>query len=216
VVTLSDNTCPSSCPLKSKGCYAKGGPIAISWARVSRGEALGGGNGRWAGSGWADLSTTLVVLGRDKMPAGTLVRIGDAGDPSFNGRIPKVLVDALGSLRSMGHHSIVYTHAPETEHNHRMAHLARSYGVVINGSHHGTDVPEDDAHGYGRVTTVSRDTSWIPYDGGQWTEDHGIRRCPAEYTDQTCRTCLLCSKARGYAIGFTAHGASARAVEAVS
>lgn len=31
VSTTIDTTCPSACPLKSGGCYAKHGPLAIVW-----------------------------------------------------------------------------------------------------------------------------------------------------------------------------------------
>jgi hypothetical protein len=34
-VTSAD-TCPDACPLKAKGCYAKGGPLAMHWRALLR------------------------------------------------------------------------------------------------------------------------------------------------------------------------------------
>jgi hypothetical protein len=36
-VSTSDAlTCPDSCPLKTGGCYAKGGPLALVWRNVEK------------------------------------------------------------------------------------------------------------------------------------------------------------------------------------
>ena len=41
VTTTSADTCPSACPFNNAnegGCYANGGPLAMHWAKVTRGE----------------------------------------------------------------------------------------------------------------------------------------------------------------------------------
>lgn len=41
VTTTSAETCPDACPLKSGGCYAKGGKVAMHWAKVTAGTRGG-------------------------------------------------------------------------------------------------------------------------------------------------------------------------------
>lgn len=41
VTTSSENTCPKTCPLKDKGCFAKLGPLSWHWKKISSG-ARGG------------------------------------------------------------------------------------------------------------------------------------------------------------------------------
>ena len=36
VATSSSDTCPSTCALLTKGCYAKTGPIKLVWDRVDK------------------------------------------------------------------------------------------------------------------------------------------------------------------------------------
>ena len=38
VTTTSAATCPDACEFKRNGCYADGGPLAMHWAKVTRGE----------------------------------------------------------------------------------------------------------------------------------------------------------------------------------
>lgn len=208
VVTLDPRTCPSSCPLRDAGCYAETGPLALTWMRVGRGEAKDDGRTRFAGEGFRDLARTLIRAER-YFPRGSIVRIGDAGDPSWNGRISVSLVDALVELRSRGHRPIVYTHAPDTTHNRRMAERAREGGVTINRSLHGPLDPAEATSPYGRVTTVP-ESFWNP-------GSREVLRCPAETSEAvTCESCGLCARSRGYAIGFTAHGTYRALVERTS
>ena len=34
VTISSENSCPNSCPLKGKGCYANVGPLALHWRKT--------------------------------------------------------------------------------------------------------------------------------------------------------------------------------------
>mgnify|MGYP006970145949 CR=1 FL=1 len=46
VTTSSSDTCPSDCPLKANGCYAKHGHLGMHWRAVDAGKR---------GGSWADL-----------------------------------------------------------------------------------------------------------------------------------------------------------------
>lgn len=211
VVTLSRDSCPPSCPLKGAGCYAEVGPLAIAWNRVTRGEAKHDGVTRWAGTGFDDLSSTLLRV----VPPGTLLRIGDAGDPSWNGQLSRTLIRALGSLRRRGVSPIVFTHVdPSTAWNRETIDLARKLRVVINVSHQG----DLDLHHVGdpeRVTVVPEGFEWVTRGKRQENASGTIVRCPAEVDRlMTCDRCRLCSRSRGFAIGFTAHGSRRRSLSA--
>ena len=38
VTTTERASCPTTCPFYDKGCYAKSGPLALHWRKVSDGE----------------------------------------------------------------------------------------------------------------------------------------------------------------------------------
>ena len=38
VSTSSKETCPDDCPLKDGPCYGEGGPVAIHWKAITKGE----------------------------------------------------------------------------------------------------------------------------------------------------------------------------------
>lgn len=208
VVSLSSDTCPDSCPLKSAGCYAKQGHLRVHWNRVDRGEAKHDPKvGRWAGRGFNDLAATL----RAEVRPGHLLRIGDMGDPSENGVVPAVLIEALGELALRGVRSIVYTHAPRSLNSFAID-LAKSLGVALNFSTHGTSL--DVSILGSTVTTVTPEHWTLPGTAGA---QDGLLRCPAETSDVTCDSCGLCARPnRAYAIGFTAHGSQKRRVAEVS
>ncbi len=176
VVSLSSDTCPDDCPLKAAGCYAKAGHLRIHWARLDRGEASDIGF-RWKGDGFTTLASTL----RRQVPAGALLRIGDVGDPSRNGRVSLTLMHALGVLKRRGVRTIVYTHT-KPESNAEAIRLAEVYGLALNFSHHGDLGPG--APGVERVTTVARDF-WDSPEASETT----LLRCPAETRDVTCAAC---------------------------
>ena len=212
VVTLSRDSCPASCPLKGAGCYAESGPLALAWNRVTRGEAKHDGVTRWSGSGFAELAATL----RRVVPSGSTLRIGDAGDPSWGGRLSRTLIRALGSLKRRGVSAIVYTHVdPGTAWNREAIALARDLGVVINASHQG-DLDSPAAGAPERVTVLPEDYPWQAHGKRQGNAAGTIIRCPAEIDPMvTCDRCRLCSRSRGFAIGFTAHGSRRKALSQV-
>lgn len=203
VVTFSRDSCPPTCPLKGAGCYAEGGRLAIAWNRVTRGEAKHDGITRWAGSGFSDLASTM----RRVVPSGTMLRLGDAGDPSWNGRLSRTLIRALGSLKRRGVSPVVYTHVdPTTPWNRAALQLASDLKVIVNVSHQG-DLGLPHVGDPERVTVVPEGYPWQRQGKREGNEAGTIVRCPAE-TDplMTCDRCRLCSRSRGFAVGFTAHG----------
>lgn len=216
VVTLDRATCPDTCPLKGQGCYAESGPLALTWRRVSDGDAKHDGRGRWAGKGFKVLADTLESI---QFPIGTLLRIGDAGDPSEDGLLSLALLGALGRLSARGVRVILYTHADmDRPHNARAVRLIRERypRLIVNASVHGPDATRRTAASdvYERVTTVGPDF-WAPSELNpagprivQIPDGATIMRCPAEYRETDCERCGLCARRRGYAIGFTAHGSA--------
>jgi hypothetical protein len=103
VTTSAAKTCPPACPLK-RTCYAKGGPLALHWAAVSRGDR---------GAPWArflaDLSDALA-----KAPRGQIWRHNQAGDlPGAGDRIDREALAALIATNATADaRGFTYTHKP--------------------------------------------------------------------------------------------------------
>ena len=98
VSTSSRTTCPPSCAFYSKGCYAKGGPLALHWAKVSSGER------------GSNMSTFLSQI--RALPTGQLWRHNQAGDlPGRGNRINRRELDQLAKA-NQGKRGWTYTHKP--------------------------------------------------------------------------------------------------------
>lgn len=231
VTTTSADTCPDACPLKRDAtdptrpgpCYAKGGPLALHWAAVSRGER---------GEPWAAaleiLRDALVAKGR-----GALWRHNQAGDlPGRNDRINR---DALGALVAVNAYAdargFTYTHHPIVADasaspvsrriaaaNLALVAEANASGFTINASANTlghADAIADAADAAGVripiVVVVERDAA------ERLTTPSGRRVviCPAQTrAGVSCATCRLCSRAdRGVVVGFRAHGVGAKRAE---
>ena len=84
VTTSSENTCPSTCPLYGKGCYAKAGPLALHWRKVSDENEK------------RSLSFSDFIAGIKSLPKGQLFRHNQAGDlPHYHGYIKEEETNAL-------------------------------------------------------------------------------------------------------------------------
>src|SRR3978361_457331 len=82
VSTSSAITCPDACPLKSRGCYAQSGPLALHWAKVTNGER---------GTTWDGFTAQIAAL-----PDGTLWRHNQSGDlPGQNDTIDTAALVSL-------------------------------------------------------------------------------------------------------------------------
>jgi len=118
VSTSSSETCPEACPFKSKGCYAKGGPLALHWSKVTSGER---------GIDW--LSFIKQVR---SFPAGQLWRHNQAGDlPGVGDNIDATALDELATA-NMGKRGFTYTHKPLTPDNLSALRAANAAGFVVN------------------------------------------------------------------------------------
>jgi hypothetical protein len=194
VSTSSAQTCPNDCPFNnSNGCYASGGPLALHWAAVTRGDR---------GDVFADFCDKIAAL-----PEGQLWRHNQAGDLPGNGR--DIDGAALGDLvkANQGRRGFTYTHYnPGNGKNAAYIKGANDYGFTINLSAN-TPAHADQlaALGLGPVVTV------LPMDQVSNSFTPGGRKivvCPATIRDDvSCSTCKLCAvKDRGVIVGFPVHG----------
>ena len=190
--TTAADTCPRSCPMFST-CYAKGGPQAMHWNKVTNRER--GGTLR-------NLCDHVAAL-----PENQVWRHNVSGDlpgtgERINGRQLQLLVNA-----NAGKRGFTYTHKrPEVADN--AAHIARANrdGFTINLS--ANTLAETDEYlalGIGPVVTV------LAADQTENTRTPNGARvvvCPATQRDDvTCATCKLCQvRDRGVVIGFPVHG----------
>lgn len=117
-VTVTGNqTCPLSCALNDKkgklgACYAKTGPLALHWNKVSKG---------YRGTNFNDFCEKLSEL-----PENQLLRINSAGDlPGKSNRINGKQLNKLSKVLK-NKRPIIYTHKPV---------IGNSYTARQNRSH---------------------------------------------------------------------------------
>lgn len=218
VSTISNETCPTSCPLKGNGCYAESGPLAIHWKHVSNGTR---------GMDFEEFIQEIAAL-----PKGQLWRYAQAGD--LPGRGDEIDQDQFRRLVAAngGRPVIAYTHKPPVDGNLRLLQEAAQNGFRVNISANSLD--EADAvidiglpavvvlhEEYGRKTTK-----------GQWSETvaeyrarlkdlsrttpkgRDIAVCPATYVDTSCDKCRICANKDqiDIVVGFPAHGTSRKKI----
>ena len=202
VSTTGAQTCPNSCPFKAGGCYAKGGPLAMHWRKVTEGER---------GTAWGEFCSTIKAL-----PAGQVWRHNQAGDLPGDGDNIDVaalwqLVQANGDSRGF-----TYTHYDVTDADNASAvELANMYGFTVNlSANNVAHADELAALDIGPVVTV------LDADASENTTTPAGRKvvvCPATQRDDvTCSDCQLCQRQRDVIIGFPAHGSSKRKASAIA
>lgn len=203
VTTTSSNSCPATCPFNNGGgCYAASGPLALHWRAVSKGERGG------------DLSYLVDAVSRAKLPAGSLVRLNQAGDLPHNGgtinfEVLRQLQAIFGRLRPF-----TYTHHKQTRQNLLSVQWANMAGMTVNLSCD-SEAQASLRHreGFPSVCVVRSDDQ-----RRSWQDDHGVRfqTCPAQLKDGvTCQTCQLCTRAdRACVVAFRAHGTGKRKINA--
>lgn len=203
VSTTSATTCPDACPLKARGCYAKGGPLAIHWRKITEGTR---------GGSWGAFCSSVSML-----PEGQLWRHNQAGDLPGNGQA----IDAA-ALRQLvkanrGKRGFTYTHYLPTRKNLAAIRAANKAGFTVNLS--ADNLAEADQlaeKNAGPVVVV------LPSEAPGKSRTPAGRQviaCPAETRDTvTCASCQLCARAdrRGIIIGFRAHGAGKKAASDVA
>jgi len=183
--------CPDTCPLKSAGCYAEGGPLRIHWDKVNSGER---------GMSWEAFCE--AVKGFED---GTLWRHNQAGDlPHKDGEIDVLALEALVDANE-GKRGFAYTHHKPTTSNVWELWIANERGFTVNLSADNLEQADQYAETGLPVVTL------LPTDQVTNTVTPAGRRvvvCPATQRDDvTCATCQLCQRRdRTVVIGFPAHG----------
>ena len=194
VSTSHNGTCPDSCPFKAKGCYAKAGPLALHWRKVSDGER---------GTDWKGFLSQVRKIGK-----GELFRHNQSGDLiGSNNLIDRsALMELVNASRKAKAFS--YTHYPLTEENVETLRMANDSGFTVNVStNRKEEVDSAMKTGLPVVTVLPIGTTErvLSTPGG-----NKILVCPASRgVKLTCKECQLCQKRdRSFAIGFVAHGVS--------
>jgi len=196
VTTTERASCPSTCPFYKKGCYAKYGPLALHWGKVSDGER---------GTDWQGLCSFVI-----KLPDGQLWRHNQAGDlPHINGEINSMLLDDLVHANK-GKRGFTYTHHVMNDHNYSVVKYVNSQGFTVNVS---TESKDDAVTAFNKGLPA---VCVVPSDHADTAEHEGVKfiTCPAQTNDtMTCAQCGLCSQSRRQCVVmFKAHGNAKRHV----
>ena len=212
VSTTAADTCPQACPLRNGGCYAKGGPLAIHWGRLSK-TAMTEARPMWQG---------FLDSVRAFEP-GQLWRHNQAGDlPGQGNRIHAKHTRELIKANK-GRRGFTYTHKPVIGEgqsraiNRQLVREANAAGFTVNLS--ANNAGEVDALAALKIAPV---VTVMPIDfTGTETTPGGnkIVQCPATRAGMEidCAKCQLCARAdRSCVVGFPAHGASKRKAEAIA
>ncbi len=199
VTTTESASCPPSCPFINAGCYAKSGPLALHWRRVSSGER---------GTDWQGLCDFVQSL-----PDQQLWRHNQAGDlPHLHGVIDHAKLAHL-VVANTGRRGFTYTHHTLSPENVSMLTRANRQGFTVNASTESLD-RADHAMSLGLpAVTVVRNDKPVPK---RSPAGNRVVVCPAQTrSDVACSDCQLCSKAdRGCIVAFLAHGTQAKKVNA--
>lgn len=203
VSITSEDSCPTTCPLRGAGCYAESGFISWAWAKVS--------DGRWGGN-WQTFVKRIKAL-----PDGQLWRHNQAGDLPRKGR--KIQTGYLTSLvnANIGKRGFTYTHHDMSVAANRDAvKNANDKGFTVNLS--ANNLAQADVYkalGIAPVVTIlpiNQMTNTVTPNGTT------VVICPAITCDNvTCESCKLCQwKDRDVIIGFPAHGGGKKKAELVT
>jgi len=201
VTNSHSGTCPKSCPMITKGCYARAGYYTrLNWDKIDAGER---------GGSWADLCDTIADL-----KAGQLWRHNVSGDlPHINETIDMwKLVELIHANK--GKRGFTYTHHDmENKVNREAVQVANREGFTVNLSGNNPAHADTLADlGIAPVVTV------LPADQLENTVTPAGRKivvCPAvTKTDVSCESCQLCQRVdRAAIIGFPAHGSQKKAIK---
>jgi len=200
--TTERASCPTTCAFYDKGCYAKSGPQAIHWRKVSNAER---------GVSW-DEFTKLIR----KIAKGQLWRHNVAGDlPHNDGNIDylqlRKLIDA-----NRGKKGYTYTHHVLNDHNVIAVQNCNALGFTVNASCESVDEADRVMTEYGipAVAVVNSEKTDRFY---KTESGRKVITCPATiHENVTCATCGLCQVAdRDYILAFPAHGNAKKTVNQI-
>jgi hypothetical protein len=206
VTTSEASTCSPECPFRDGSCYAKSGPLAIHWSKVSKGER-------------GDSVDALAKQIRS-FPRGQVWRHNQAGDlPGIGNVIDSGLLSKIVDANK-GRRGFTYTHKPlEGEinvSNRDAVKSANDNGFTINLSgnnlHHADRLVDLKAGPVVCVVPDATENTFFTPAGRK-----GII-CPAQQRDDiTCANCQLCQRgSRSVIIGFRAHGTGRKKAEAIA
>jgi hypothetical protein len=222
VTTTGAQTCPSACPLKGKGCYAKYSFLGLFWRKVT-GGALGH---------TFPVFLKALAYALAKNPAG-IWRHNQAGDlPGAGNRVDARKLAALAAVSAAsGRKGFTYTHKPVraadvptgspaqrralAAANLKAVRAAVAAGFTINlSANNPAHADALAATGLPVCVTVAQSTpeTFFTPDGRK-----GVV-CPAQTRSEvSCATCRLCSnEKRPVLIGFRFHGSGAGAAAAAT
>ena len=204
VSTSSKATCPASCPLYAKGCYAGGGPLAMHWRAVTNGER---------GDEWPVFVSKIAAL-----PDGQLWRHNQAGDlPGVDAKIDRKALLALAKANA-GKRGFTYTHKPMNKANVATVTMVNSLGFTVNLSANTLADADRLADTKAGPVVVVLDAAEGVRHTVTTPAGRTVETCPATYRDDvSCATCQLCQRVdRKVIVGFPAHGVSKKAAAAVA
>jgi hypothetical protein len=199
-------TCPTSCALRDKGCYAQGGNVALHVRRLDTqaGEMTPIQAARY------EAATIDDSWGRGRVPEGQLLRLHVSGDARTVGAARTLAAAAARWIARGGRGVWSYTHAWKAVRRGDWGPVS-----VLASVESPTDALAARERGYAPAIVVPA----FPSGAKSW-ESHGVRwiPCPAQAGDRTCEECRLCVNdeallARGAGIAFEAHGAQASSVK---
>jgi hypothetical protein len=201
--TSDRSTCWTGCPFYNKGCYAKSGPQALHWRKVSAGER---------GYEW-DAFLRLVR----KLNRGQLWRHNVSGDlPIVSDGIidGNKVVELAESNR--GRKGFTYTHHPLTDTNLGIIKYANAAGFTVNVSTESVESADRimSEHKIPAVAVVNSDKTDRFY---RTESGRKVITCPATiHENVTCATCGLCQQAdREFIVAFPAHGTAKKTVNEI-
>jgi len=200
-------TCPITCPLKDQGCYAQGGHVAITVARLDA-EAAHVEDPEMVADAEADAID--AAYGGKKVPRGRALRLHVSGDSRTIVGTRLIAMAVTRWKKRGGGVAWTFTHAwrrVQRKHWERVSVLAsierpelaakvrkQGYAPALVVDHHEPDGKAFFSHG----------VRWIP--------------CPNQTRGIGCTDCRLCFDAdalfaRNAGIAFAAHGPRANAVK---
>lgn len=195
-------TCPTTCPFYDKGCYAKSGPQAIHWRKVSNAER--------------GVTYDQFVEQVRKIQRGQLWRHNVSGDLQHNdGNIDylklRKLIDA-----NKGRKGFTYSHHVLNEHNVICLQDANGMGFTVNASCESVD-DADRVMTEHQIPAVAVIPSTESRRFFNTSSGRKVIVCPATiHENVTCSTCGLCQKAdREFVIAFPAHGVAKKTVNEI-
>ena len=203
VSTSSPLTCPSTCPLKAQGCYAKAGSLAYHWRKVTNGAS---------GTDYNGFLAKVKALYPTQ-----LWRHNQAGDLAGRGTIiNKPMLEALVKANE-GKRGFTYTHKPVENHKHAHANKqaiadANTKGFTVNLS--ADSIDQADRY---KALNIAPVVVTVPIGTPRKLDTpsgNRVIQCPAQYKNNvTCMSCKLCAiRDRKVIIGFEAHGYAKRKV----